>query len=115
MAGKVYTLKPTINYPAPQANKKRAEEKVSLKERVVETFETFLLVLLFSIFMVATMGVAYKSFIYFKIKREKSLLLTESSLLEEELKKLTAREVVLEKARELGLRPPTEKDYIHLK
>lgn len=114
MAGKVYTLRPDVSYRKINTQK-REEEKLSFKERIVETFEVFLLLLLFSLFVAGTVGVAYKSFLYFKIKREKNTLLTERTLLEEELKRLTSQEVILSKARTLGLRPPQKEDYLYLK
>ncbi|MGC8871396.1 MAG: hypothetical protein ACP5KO_00165 [Caldimicrobium sp.] len=114
MAGKVHTLKPDVNYQRISPRKK-AEEEVSLKERIREAFESLLLIILFSILIVATAGVAYKSFIYFKVKREKNHRLAEKMVLEEQLNKLTSREILLDKARKLGLRPPKEEDYIYLK
>ncbi|MEZ0344078.1 MAG: hypothetical protein ABWJ99_04680 [Caldimicrobium sp.] len=114
MAGKVYTLRPDVRYQK-VSGKSKAEEKVSFREKMLETLETFLLVILFSLFLVASGGVIYKSFIYFKIKKEKEALLAEKTVLEERLKNLTSREIVLDKARKLGLRPPQEGDYIYLK
>lgn len=114
MAGKVYTFKPDVNYQRVNA-KGGIEEKPSLKERVLDAFEVFLLIVLFSVFIVATAGVAYKSFIYFKIKKEKRALISEKVILEEQLNRLTSREIILDKAKKLGLRPPKEEDYIYLK
>ncbi len=114
MAGKVYTLKPNVDYRK-VSEKGRAEEKVSLREKVLESLETLLLVILLSVFITVLGGLSYKGFVYFKIKREKASLLAEKNVLEERLKNLTSREIVLEKAKKLGLRPPQERDYIYLK
>lgn len=114
MAGKIYTLRPYVSYQK-ENSKVKAEEKGSFKERIFETLETFLIAILFSFFVLASGVVIYKGFIYLKIEREKKALLAEKIVLEERLKILTSRELVLDKAKKLGLRPPQEGDYIYLK
>ncbi|MFN4196872.1 MAG: hypothetical protein ACK4FM_02560 [Caldimicrobium sp.] len=118
MQGKVYTIKPDIIYKkqvSKAVSKERVENEVSLKERIIDRLESVLLLILSVIFLVASVGVAYKSLILIKIKSEKRKHLLEQAQLQEQLKVLTSREVVLEKAKKLGLKPPSEKDYIILK
>lgn len=114
MQGKVYTVKPGVTYNA-QVRREREVEKVPFKERLMDMVETSLLIFLSIVFLVSTVAVAYKSLVYFKMKFDKRALAIEKSQLEQELKRLTSREVVLEKAKQLGLRPPQESDFIRLK
>lgn len=114
MNGKVYTLKPDVAYKR-QVYKEKTTQEISFKERFLESVETFILFLLISLFLVLSVGVAYKSLLYIKVKNEKRVLLLEKNQLQEQLNRLTSREVVLEKAKKLGLRPPAEIDYINLK
>lgn len=113
MAGKVYTLKPNLGYN--RALNKKSEETLTLREKLAEYLEKALLIFLSVIFLVLTVGVAYKTLVYFKIKRESQKLILEKQVLEGELKKLTSREVILEKAKVLGLRKPERGDIITLK
>lgn len=114
MNGKVYTVKPGIDYKT-SIRRERAEEKSSLKDKAVDLLETALLLLLLCVFLVLTVAVAYKSIIYFKLKMEKRALSLERAQLDKELNQLTSREVLLEKARALGLRPPQDKEQIRLR
>lgn len=114
MAGKIYTLKPSLDYNYPIKGDKSIE-KISLKERFLEWLGDFLLILLVVLLLILTVGIAYKSMVYFKIKLEKRTLNAERVQLERELSRLTSREVVLEKAKALGLREPQEYDIIRLR
>lgn len=118
MQGKVYTIKPDISYKKQMSNavsKERVEKEGSLKERIIDKLESLMLLILSVVFLAISVGVAYKSLILIKIKSEKRKHLLEQAQLQEQLKGLTSREVVLEKAKKLGLKPPSEKDYIILK
>lgn len=114
MQGKVYTLRPDITYKK-QAAKEKVEKETSLRERLIDKLESAMLLFLGIIFLSASVGVAYKSLILIKINSDKRRYLLEQAQLQEQLKNLTSREVVLEKTKKLGLRPPSEKDYIILK
>lgn len=114
MNGKVYTVKPGVSYRA-STRREKTEERVSLKERVLDFLETGLMILLLSVFLFLSVAVAYKSLVYFKIKMDRRALSSEKVQLEKELSQLTSREVLVEKAKALGLRPPQEKDEIRLK
>lgn len=113
MSGKVYTLKPDIAYKKGVSEK--TSQETSLKDKIIEGLENFLLILLVILFLVLSVGIAYKSLVYIKIRSERNTLLLEKKGLQEQLKNLTSREVLLEKAKKLGLRLPTERDYIYLK
>ncbi len=114
MSGKVYTFKPDLAYRK-SLYKEKEKEEISIKERLLEAIETLLLFILLILCLVLSVVVAYKSLIYIKIKSEKRTLLLEKKQLQEQLSQLTSREVVLEKAKKLGLRLPTEKDSINLR
>ncbi len=115
MSGKVYTLKPDVAYKPTTTHKEKAKEEVSLKEKLKERFEAFLLLLMIVLLLVSSVGVAYKSMLYFELKNEKRKLLFERAQLEELLNRLTSREILLEKAKKLGLRQATDRDTITLK
>lgn len=115
MAGKVYTLKPDLSYSSTLKKNQNKEEEVPLREKLLESLEKAFLFLVSILFLVLSIGVAYKTLVYFKIKSESKRLLLEKQVMEEELKKLTSREVVLEKAKVLGLRKPEAGDFIKLK
>ncbi|BAU23185.1 hypothetical protein THC_0794 [Caldimicrobium thiodismutans] len=115
MAGKVYTLKPDLSYSSPLKKNQKKEEEIPLRERLIETLEKVLLFFISILFLVLSIGVAYKTLVYFKIKSESRKLLLEKQVMEEELKRLTSREVILEKAKVLGLRKPEAGDIIKLK
>ncbi|MCS7150338.1 MAG: hypothetical protein RMI93_06330 [Caldimicrobium sp.] len=114
MSGKVFTVRPTVNYSY-QVKKDRETEKVSLKDKIFEWGENLLLTVLAVVFLVLSVAVAYETLVYFKIKFEKRALGLEKVQLEKELNRLTSREVILEKAKTLGLRAPQEQDYIRLR
>lgn len=114
MNGKVYTVRPGMGYRT-SVKRERVEERVSYRERMLDFLETSLIVLLLAILLVLTTLVAYKSLIYFKMKMDKRALSLERAQLEKELSQLTSREVLMEKAKALGLRPPQDKDQIRLR
>lgn len=114
MGGRVYTLKPSLDYNYSTKRDKNTEE-ISLKERFLEWLGNFLLILLAVLFLIITIAIAYKALVFFKIKFEKRTLNAEKVQLERELSRLTSREVVSEKAKALGLREPQEHDIIRLR
>jgi len=114
MSGRVYTVKPNVITPK-RLNTSAKAESISLKERFSSALEGFLLLFLSVLFFLITFGIAYKGYLYIKIKKEKARVLAEKMVLEEELNRLTSREVLLEKARKLGLREPKKEEVIYLK
>ncbi len=119
MSGRVYTLKPNLStYRPPLPSKsspKNEQEKISFKERIVEAIENFLLLIGVIAFLVSTVGILYKSFVYFQLRSEKNRLMIEKNLLEKELNKMTSQEVLMNKSRALGFRAPTQQDIINLR
>lgn len=114
MSGKVYTVKPNVITPK-RLNTNAKEESITLKERFSLALEGFLILILSVLFLLVTIGIAYKSYLYIKIKKEKARVIAEKMVLEEELNRLTSREVLLEKARKLGLREPKKEEVIYLR
>ena len=132
MAGKVYTVKPSGSYmkealrpsresramlkPTVSKPKARTEEigEKSLREVLIDYIEKGALLLLTVIFLVVSVFFAHKLYRYFMVRVEKNKLSQEYVYLTSELTRLTSNEMLEEKAKKLGLRPPTEKDIIRV-
>jgi len=114
MSGKVYTVKPNVITPK-RLDTKTKDESINLREQFSSALEGFLILILSILFLLVTIGIAYKSYLYIKIKKEKARVLAEKMVLEDELNRLTSREVLLEKARKLGLREPKKEEVIYLR
>ncbi|MFZ8832161.1 MAG: hypothetical protein ACO2OY_08450 [Thermodesulfobacteriaceae bacterium] len=132
MAGKVYTVKPGGSFmketlhpsresremlnPTVLKPKVRTEErrKESLREVLIDYIEKGALLLLTVLFLVVSVFFAHKLYQYFMVRVEKNKLSQENVYLNSELTRLTSKEMLEEKAKKLGLRPPTEKDIIRV-
>jgi len=131
MAGKVYTLKPGGSFtkenlrpsrgggemlkPTVSKPKVRTEEREeSLREVLIDYLEKGALLLLTVLFLVVSVFFAHKLYQYFMVRVEKNKLSQENVYLTSELTRLTSKEMLEEKAKKLGLRPPTEKDIIRV-
>ena len=108
--GSVEMLKPTVSKP-----KARSEEREeSLREVLIDYIEKGALLLLTVLFLVVSVFFAHKLYQYFMVRVEKNKLSQENVYLTSELTRLTSKEMLEEKAKKLGLRPPTEKDIIRV-
>jgi len=131
MAGKVYTVKPGGSFmkeaprpsrggvemlkPTVSKPKVRSEEREeSLREVLIDYLEKGALLLLTVLFLVVSVFFAHKLYQYFMVRVEKDKLSQENVYLTSELTRLTSKEMLEEKAKKLGLRPPTEKDIIRV-
>jgi len=132
MAGKVYTVKPGSSFmkeasrpsrgggemlkPIVSKSKARSEERgeESLREVLIDYIEKGALLLLTVFFLVVSVFFAHKLYQYFMVRVEKNKLSQENVYLTSELTRLTSKEMLEEKAKKLGLRPPTEKDIIRV-
>ncbi|MCC6025360.1 MAG: hypothetical protein LM575_00120 [Caldimicrobium sp.] len=128
MAGKVYTVKPGGSFikenlrPSresremlkPIVSKPKARSEESLREVLIDYIEKGALLLLTVLFLVVSVFFAHKLYQYFMVRVEKSKLSQENVYLTSELTRLTSKEMLEEKAKKLGLRPPTEKDIIRV-
>lgn len=132
MAGKVYTVKPggsfmkEASHPSRESRemlnptvlkpKARTEErrKESLREVLIDYIEKGALLLLTVLFLVVSVFFAHKLYQYFMVRVEKNKLSQENVYLNSELTRLTSKEMLEEKAKKLGLRPPREKDFIRV-
>jgi len=131
MAGKVYTVKPGGSFmkenlrpsrgggemlkPTVSKPKVRSEEREeSLREVLIDYLEKGALLLLTVLFLVVSVFFAHKLYQYFMVRVEKNKLSQENVYLTSELTRLTSKEMLEEKAKKLGLRPPTEKDIIRV-
>lgn len=131
MAGKVYTVKPGGSFmkenlrpsrgggemlkPTVSKPKVRSEEREeSLREVLIDYIEKGALLLLTVLFLVVSVFFAHKLYQYFMVRVEKNKLSQENVYLTSELTRLTSKEMLEEKAKKLGLRPPTEKDIIRV-
>lgn len=110
--------KPSVNYSYSQVEKTFSESSSSLKfslkqylKEIVIKILIFLLIFLNFSFFIA---VSYKGYMLFRFKIEKRALEKENKGLKEEYKKLTSQEVLLEKAKSLGLRVPQKEDYLRV-
>jgi Tfp pilus assembly protein PilO len=97
-----------------KAKKKKKVEKVSLKEVIKEFLINGVLLFLGILTFVFTVGICYKIFILTKLKIENHRLAQENKELKRQYQLLTSRDVVLTKAKKLGLRPPEKNDYLGL-
>jgi cell division protein FtsL len=132
MAGKVYTVKPGGSFmkenlrpsresremlkPTVSKPKARSEERgeESLREVLIDYIEKGVLLLLTVLFLVVSVFFAHKLYQYFMVRVEKNKLSQENVYLTSELTRLTSKEMLEEKAKKLGFRPPTEKDIIRV-
>jgi cell division protein FtsL len=132
MAGKVYTVKPGDSFikeaprrsresremlkPTVSKPKARIEEmgEESLREVLIDYVEKGALLLLTVLFLVVSVFFAHKLYQYFMVRVEKRKLSQENVYLTSELTRLTSKEMLEEKAKRLGLRPPREKDIIRV-
>jgi cell division protein FtsL len=132
MAGKVYTVKPGGSFmkealhpsresremlnPTVLKPKARTEErrKESLREVLIDYIEKGALLILTVLFLVVSVFFAHKLYQYFMVRVEKNKLSQENVYLNSELTRLTSKEILEEKAKKLGLRPPTERDIIRV-
>ncbi len=131
MAGKVYTVKPGGSFmkeaprpsrgggemlkPTVSKPKVRSEEREeSLREVLIDYLEKGALLLLTVLFLVVSVFFAHKLYQYFMVRVEKNKLSQENVYLTSELTRLTSKEMLEEKAKKLGLRPPREKDIIRV-
>ncbi|PMP66964.1 MAG: hypothetical protein C0190_04405 [Thermodesulfobacterium geofontis] len=114
MNNKATIYRPTVEYTHTNKKSKNKEEAISIKdwikEFIVDSFLFFLGILIF-VFSVAT---AYNTYLLIKLKVEKKSLLHENQSLKKEYQYLTSKEVVLEKAKVLGLYPPQKEDLLRL-
>ncbi len=100
-----------IEYPT-YTNKAKSEEVISLKT-LIKNFLINSLILLLGIFIfIFTVGIAYNTYLLIRLKAEKDLLIKENETLKKEYQFLTSKEMLLKKARTLGLYPPQEEDFI---
>ncbi len=111
-SGYVKRLKPTVSKPTGQAE--RMEEE-NLKEVIIDYIEKGALLLLTLLFLVVSIFFAHKIYQYLIIKVEKNKLSQEYTYLTSEITRLTSREMLEEKAKKLGLRPPRENDIIRVR
>jgi cell division protein FtsL len=128
MAGKVYTVKPGGSFmrenlrPSresremlkPTVLKPKVRSEESLREVLIDYIEKGALLLLTVLFLVVSVFFAHKLYQYFMVRVEKNKLSQENVYLTSELTRLTSKEMLEEKAKKLGLRPPTEKDIIRV-
>jgi cell division protein FtsL len=95
------------------ATKSRLKKRVSLKELLRELGEKLLIALLLIGTFLSACGVFYRGYQWFRLRTIKQELLAENKQLKAQYLRLTARDVVLRKAKKLGLRPPEKKDFLN--
>lgn len=96
-------------------SKTKSEEVISLKELIKNFLINSFIFLLGILIFTFTVGIAYNTYLLIKLKTEKNSLITENKTLKKEYQFLTSQEMVLKKARTLGLYPPQEQDIIKLR
>ena len=109
--GGVETLKPTVSKPKARIEEEREE---SLRDILIDYVEKGLLLVFTVLFLVISVFFAHKLYQYFMVIGEKKRLSQENAFLTSELTRLTSKEMLEEKAKKLGLRPPREKDIIRV-
>ena len=114
MNNKTLIYKPTLEYHHANRKSKNKNETISLKDWIKEILTNCFLFLLGICIFVLTIGIAYNTYLLIKIKVEKISLIKENQALKKEYQFLTSREVILKKAKTLGLYPPKKKDFLRL-
>jgi cell division protein FtsL len=112
MMEKATVYKPAVEYTAGTYEKIRSR---SFKEAFVNFMEkAFTLGLATGILILST-GIAYKSYVFLKLRSQKEILLKENAMLQQKFEKMTSLETAIKKAKELGLKFPEKKDFIYLR
>ncbi|WP_022855687.1 hypothetical protein [Thermodesulfobacterium thermophilum] len=117
IANKTLVYKPHLDRRVNQvsSSQKKNVAKFCFKEWIKQlTFNTALILTTVLLF-VMSVATAYKTYVWIKLKVEKHQLLSKNKELKNQFYSLTSREIVLEKAKKLGLRPPQNGDYIFLR
>jgi len=112
MNNKPLIYKPSIDYHYTNKGTKNKEESISLKDWIKEVLINWFIFLLGIIIFVLSVAIAYNAYLLIKFKLEKTSLINENRALKKEYQYLTSKEVVLKKAKALGLRPPQENDFL---
>ncbi len=114
---KYMIYKPSTLYTYSKTEKETISEKTSpflLKEFLKEILIKILVLGLIFLNLISLAAAGYKGYVFFRYKVERKALEEENKQLNEEYKKLTSQDVLLEKAKSLGLRPPQEEDYLRI-
>ncbi|QER41659.1 hypothetical protein F1847_02450 [Thermodesulfobacterium sp. TA1] len=117
MANRTLVYRPHLDSKSNKTStdQKKNTEKVCLKDWIKQWVFNVSLILTVVLLFVMSVATAYKTYVWIRLKVEKHQLLSKNKELKSQFYSLTSREVVLEKAKKLGLRPPQEGDYISLK
>ncbi len=105
----------TLIYGSYAASYRRSKvsKKIDVKQIVKNFAEKLLMGVLLSGILFFAGGVFYRGYQWLKLRTIKQELLAEHSQLLTKYKSLTARSVLLRKAKKLGLRPPQREDFIN--
>ncbi|MCX8041623.1 MAG: hypothetical protein N3A56_03925 [Thermodesulfobacteriaceae bacterium] len=105
--------KPSIgpNYSSMERDFSSESSISSLKEFLKECLLKSLIFILIFLNLLSWIAFGYQGYLFIKYKIERKTLERENKALREEYKKLTSQEVLLEKAKNLGLRAPQKEDY----
>lgn len=112
MNNKTLIYRPTIEYHQTNNRTKNKNEAISFKDWLKDFLTNCFILLLTILIFVFSIAVAYNTYLLIKFKVEKFSLIKENRALKKEYQYLTSREVVLKKAKVLGLHPPQEKDFL---
>jgi cell division protein FtsL len=114
MNNKAMIYRPTIEYNYKNKKDRNKEEAISLKEWIKEFVTDIVIFFLGILVFVLSVAIAYNTYLLIKLKVEKVSLLKENQALKREYQFLTSRDVVLRKAKILGLYPPQKEDILRL-
>ena len=98
---------------ASSRSKARIKKQTAFKELLKEFAEKFIIAVLLMGILLSAGGVLYRGYQWFRLRTIKQELLAENKQLMLRYNTLTARSVVLRKAKKLGLRPPQKKDFLN--
>ncbi len=115
MNNKTLIYKPTISYQNTGKRTTSKSKSLSLKDWIKEVLMNFVIVLMGIVFFVLTTAIAYNTYLLVKVRAEKLSLLKENKALKAKYQLLTSREIILKKAKALGLHPPQKKDILRIK
>ncbi len=97
----------------PSYRRSRVKKRIEIKQILKNFIEKLIIGILLLGTLFCAGGVFYRGYQWFRLRTIKQELLAENKDLLIKYNALTERNVVLRKAKKLGLRPPQKKDFIN--
>jgi len=92
--------------------KTKVRKKIDIRAILFSLVDKFIILILMIGIVLCGIGVAYKAYYLARLKTIKQELIKENEMLNSKYNQLLKRNILLNKAKKLGLYPPTKKDII---